>query len=52
MREKIFIALWERVKQTYPPGSNSKLQNALLESDFESFIDEVMNIIYEANQCK
>lgn len=43
MREKLKIALWERVKSTYP-GGTSEHRNALLEEDFDSFIDEVVKI--------
>ena len=43
MKEQIKIALWNKVKSTYPSGT-SKHTNALLEEDFESFIDEVVKI--------
>ena len=43
MKEQIKRALWNKVKSTYPSGT-SKHTNALLEEDFESFIDEVVKI--------
>lgn len=43
MKEQIKIALWNKVKSTYPSGT-SKHTNALLEENFESFIDEVVKI--------
>ena len=43
MKEQIKIALWNKVKSTYPSGT-SKHTNALLEEDFDSFIDEVVKI--------
>jgi hypothetical protein len=43
MKEKIKIALWNRVKSTYPIGT-SKHTNALLEEDFDSFIEDVVKI--------
>lgn len=43
MKEQIKIALWNKVKSTYPIGT-SKHTNALLEEDFENFIDEVVKI--------
>ena len=43
MKEQIKLALWNKVKSNYPSGT-SKHTNALLEDDFESFIDEVVKI--------
>jgi hypothetical protein len=43
MKEQIKIALWNKVKSTYPSGT-SKHTNALLEEDFDSFIDDVVKI--------
>lgn len=43
MKEQIKLALWNKVKSTYQSGT-SKHTNALLEEDFESFIDEVVKI--------
>ena len=43
IKKQIKIALWNKVKSTYPIGT-SKHTNALLEEDFESFIDEVVKI--------
>ena len=43
MKEQIKIALWNKVKGTYPSGT-SKYTNALLEEDFDSFIEEVVKI--------
>ena len=41
MKEQIKIALWSKVKSTYPSGT-SKHTNALLEEDFDSFIDDAL----------
>jgi len=43
MKDKLKIALWEKVKSTYPSGT-SKHTNALLEEDFDSFLDEAVKI--------
>ena len=43
MKEQIEIALWDKVKSTYPSGT-SKHTNALLEEDFDSFIEDVVKI--------
>ena len=43
MKEQIKIALWNKVKSTYPSGT-SKHTNALLEEDFDSFIEDVVKI--------
>ena len=43
MKEQIKIALWNKVKSTYPSGT-SKHTNALLEEDFDSFIEDVAKI--------
>lgn len=43
MKEQIKIALWKKVKSTYPSGT-SKHTNALLEEDFDSFIEDVVKI--------
>lgn len=43
MKEQIKIALWNKVKSTYPIGT-SKHTNALLEDDFDSFIEDVVKI--------
>lgn len=54
MKEQIKLALWNKVKSTYPSGT-SKHTNALLEDDFESFIDEVVKICAIPNvveQCE
>lgn len=56
MKEQIKIALWNKVKSTYPSGT-SKHTNALLEEDFESFVDEVVKIcaipavVGQSGQC-
>ena len=43
MKKQIKIALWNKVKTTYPSGT-SKHTNALLEEDFDSFIEDVVKI--------
>lgn len=43
MKDKLKLALWDKVKSTYPSGT-SKHTNALLEEDFDSFLDEVVKI--------
>jgi len=43
MKEQIKIALWNKVKSTYPSGT-SKHTNALLEEDFDNFIEDVVKI--------
>jgi hypothetical protein len=43
MKEQLEKALWERVKSTYPSGT-SKHTNALLEEDFNDFIEQVVKI--------
>ena len=43
MKGQIKIALWNKVKTTYPSGT-SKHTNALLEEDFDSFIEDVVKI--------
>ena len=43
MKDKLKLALWNKVKSTYPSGT-SKHTNALLEEDFDSFLDEVVKI--------
>lgn len=51
MKEQIKLELWNKVKSTYPSGT-SKHTNALLEDDFESFIDEVVKICVIPNVGK
>lgn len=43
MKEQLEKALWERVKSTYPSGT-SKHTNALLEEDFNDFIEWVVKL--------
>jgi len=43
MKEQLEKALWERVKSTYPSGT-SKHTNALLEEDFNGFIEDVVKL--------
>jgi len=43
MKEQLEKALWERVKSTYPSGT-SKHTNALLEEDFNDFIEQVVKL--------
>ena len=43
MKDKLKLALWNKVKSTYPSGT-SKHTNALLEEDFDGFLDEVVKI--------
>ena len=43
MKEQLEKALWERVKSAYPSGT-SKHTNALLEEDFNDFIDKVVKL--------
>ena len=43
IKDQIKIALWNKVKGTYPSGT-SKHTNALLEEDFDSFIEDVVKI--------
>ena len=43
MREELFKALWERAKSTYPAGTSGHT-NALLEQDFDEFLDQVVKI--------
>lgn len=43
MKEQLEKALWERAKSTYP-GGTSKHTNALLEEDFNDFIEQVVKL--------